>query len=163
MELPCPHCGGLETLTDRKAGDIKPIIPADIQYDFRKGENTSTNTYTPSPKSTPFSSVDSSFRATSVSLDVPLPLESIFPNISEPVGLDPASLKVYFQLSIEFQILLDKAPNYREGVYRWQLLLPDRLQEYGLTNDVWKRISRVGDSDEVIQKHLKELIRRVFA
>jgi hypothetical protein len=141
MELPCPHCGGAETLTDRKVTEIKPIIPEDIQYDFKKGEND--------------------FRPTPVSLDVTLPLESIFPEISEPVGLDPASLKVYFQLSIEFQILLDKAPNYREGVYHWQLLLPDRLQEYGLTEDAWERISKVGDSDEVIQKHLNALIKQV--
>ncbi|MFW9853513.1 MAG: hypothetical protein ACFFFG_00535 [Candidatus Thorarchaeota archaeon] len=57
---------------------------------------------------------------------------------------------------------MDEAANYREGVHRWQLILPDRLQQYGLTEDAWERISRVGDSDEVIQAYLNKLLKQVF-
>ncbi|MFW9780138.1 MAG: hypothetical protein ACFFE8_14920 [Candidatus Heimdallarchaeota archaeon] len=162
MELPCPHCGGTKTLTERKASEIKPVIPEDFQYDFEKGKSETANVYSSSAGPKSISKQETDFHLTPISLNVPFPLESIFPSIHEPIALDAASLKVYFQLALEFQIVLDEAANYREGVHRWQLLLPDRLQQYGLTEDAWERISRVGDSDDVIQNYLNKLIKRVF-
>ncbi|UCE14352.1 MAG: hypothetical protein JSV04_04040, partial [Candidatus Heimdallarchaeota archaeon] len=44
---PCPHCGNIETLTDRTEDEIKPIIPEELQYDFEKEEADDLNVYTP--------------------------------------------------------------------------------------------------------------------
>jgi hypothetical protein len=34
MKFPCPHCGSHESLYDRSADEIKPIIPLDLQGNF---------------------------------------------------------------------------------------------------------------------------------
>ncbi len=36
MGFPCPHCGAEQALTDREADEIKPIIPLDLQGDFKE-------------------------------------------------------------------------------------------------------------------------------
>ncbi|MFX0086293.1 MAG: hypothetical protein ACFFAU_11475 [Candidatus Hodarchaeota archaeon] len=162
---PCPHCGNTESLTERKEVDFKPVIPEDLQYDFKKGEEDLNNKFIPRTPKELYGTINySPFvlpkpAPKRVSQDIPL--DSIIPTIDN-VSLDPASQKVYFQLSIEYQIILDKAPNYQEGVYRWKLLLPDRLQSYGLTEDVWKRISAIGDLDDKIQEHLNYLLKKIF-
>jgi hypothetical protein len=163
---PCPHCGNTESLTERTDDDFKPVIPEDLQYDFSKGGGNQNNRFIPMTpqeiyRTTNLTNVDIPRTAPKrVSQDIPL--ESIIPTI-ENVSLDPASQKVYFQLSIEYQIILDKAPNYQEGVYRWNLLLPDRLQSYGLTEDAWHKISAIGDADDKIQEYLSHLLRRIFS
>ncbi|UCG03303.1 MAG: hypothetical protein JSW11_04785 [Candidatus Heimdallarchaeota archaeon] len=191
---PCPHCGNIETLTDRTDDDFKPVIPEDLQFDFKKeagdesnifiaptpqeiyGNNdTSTNENLPEPPQPVQSKTqpedlpeppqpvptDTQPESSPTPISQNIPLESLFPPI-EGVTLDPASLKVYFQLSIEFQIILNKATNYRQGVYRWNLLLPDRLQEYGLTEEAWQRISAQGDADEKIQEQLSIILKSIF-
>ena len=45
-------------------------------------------------------------------------------------------------------------------MYRWSLLLPDRLQEYGLTNDVWERIADFGDKNPRMQEILRNLMNK---
>jgi hypothetical protein len=204
---PCPHCGNIETLTDRTDDDFKPVIPEDLQFDFKKGAGAKNNVFvaptlqeiygepdSPTdtglprppqpvqsknqselpkvsqlppnaypeglpapPQPAQFEQTESS--PTRISQDVPL--ESLFPTL-ENVSLDPASQKVYFQLSIEFQIILNKASNYRQGMFRWNLLLPDRLQEYGLTEEAWHIIAAQGDADERIQEHLNKILRAIF-
>ena len=70
--------------------------------------------------------------------------------------------KVYLQLSLEFRIILDKAPNYQEGMRNWTLILQERLQSYGITRETWDRISSIGDKDQGLQDYLKVLIRKIF-
>ncbi|MHA2246953.1 MAG: hypothetical protein ACXADY_18555 [Candidatus Hodarchaeales archaeon] len=167
---PCPHCGNVETLTDRNEDDFQAIIPQNLQFDFKKEISDERNVFSANNQQ----EIDSN-DVNSADIDLPeppvivakrisqdIPLESIMPKKLEGVSLDPASLRVYFQLSIEFQIILDKSANYRDGLYSWNLLLPERLQSYGLTNDSWKIISSVGDSDKEIQKHLTILIKKLF-
>jgi hypothetical protein len=194
---PCPHCGNIETLTDRTDDDFKPVIPEDLQFDFEKGAGAKNNVFvaptlqeiygrsdspTDNGLPTPPQPVQSKFpkvsqlppntypeglptppqpenSPTRISQDIPL--EPIFPTL-ENVSLDPASQKVYFQLSVEFQIILNKASNYRQGMFRWNLLLPDRLQEYGLTEEAWHTIAAQGDADERIQEHLNKILRGIF-
>ncbi|MHA1214172.1 MAG: hypothetical protein ACTSPG_02685 [Candidatus Hodarchaeales archaeon] len=169
---PCPHCGCTEALT-KKNRKVKPVIPKELQYDFSQKIQTSLGLYHPSVKKdvygTPFpkssdlvgSLSELGVKQSPKRVSQNLPLESLFPDLQN-VSLDPASLKVYFQLSIEFQIILDKASNYQEGMYRWNLLLPDRLQEYGLTMDTWEHISSLGDNDPVIQQQLNAIIKKIF-
>ncbi|MHA1972520.1 MAG: hypothetical protein ACTSW1_05995 [Candidatus Hodarchaeales archaeon] len=169
---PCPHCGSTEALT-KKNIEVKPVIPKDLQYDFARDTQTSPGLYhpsvqkeiyeTPFPKSSDLvgSLSELGIKQTPKRVSQNLPLESLFPDLKN-VSLDPASLKVYFQLSIEFQIILDKALNYQEGMYRWNLLLPDRLQEYGLTLEAWEHISSLGDNDPVIQEQLNAIIKKIF-
>ncbi|MFX0123556.1 MAG: hypothetical protein ACFFAE_07925 [Candidatus Hodarchaeota archaeon] len=181
---PCPHCGNIETITDRTDDDFKPVIPKDLQYDFQKevgdqsnifiaptaqeiygGSDASTNDSLPETgqTNTQLEGLSKPPQAgsspTRVSQDIPL--ESLFPTLDD-VSLDPASQKVYFQLSIEFQIILNKTSNYRQGLLRWNLLLPDRLQEYGLTEEAWEKIAAKGDSDEKIQEQLNRLLKSIF-
>lgn len=191
---PCPHCGNIETLTERNDNEFKPVIPEDLQFDFRKGvgdksnvfiaptfqelygkngsfANKETNSHSEGLSKPLQPSESNSYREgmpippqpenspTHISQDIPL--DSLFP-ILEDVSLDPASQKVYFQLSIEFQIILNKASNYRQGMYRWNLLLPDRLQEYGLTEEAWQMIAAQGDADEKIQEQLNKMLRAIF-
>lgn len=199
---PCPHCGNIQTLTDRKEDDFRPVIPEDVQYDFQKNIGDDSNIFIiPSPQesfrndenSTKISLITESEPSELPGLPEPpkmpdisdpeeaaeleedveklkpvakrvsqdIPLEDILP-IIENVSLDPASQKVYFQLSIEFQIILNNAPNYREGLYRWSLLLPERLQNYGLTEEAWGEIARQGDADAKIQENLTHLIKKIF-
>ncbi len=167
---PCPHCGSFKTLSERTEKDFKTIIPADLQYDWTKDitDNsniyrapTSQETFTPPKKEFPSKKDISVITPITKRVSLDLPLNTILQTIEHP-RLDPASQKVYYQLSVEFQIILDKAPNYREGVYRWNLLLPDRLQAYGLTNDAWNRISRIGDSDPKIQEHLNHILKELL-
>ena len=70
--------------------------------------------------------------------------------------------KVYLQLSLEFRIILDKAPNYQDGMRNWTLILQERLQSYGITRETWDRISSIGDKDQSLQDYLKVLIRKIF-
>ncbi|MFW9905557.1 MAG: hypothetical protein ACFFFH_14540 [Candidatus Thorarchaeota archaeon] len=186
---PCPHCGNIETLTERNNNDFKPVIPKDLQFDFKKGAgakdnifivpspqeiygegNISTNSDQPEPPQSssilegpPAPPIEDNNQSenspTRISQDIPL--DPIFPTL-ENVSLDPASQKVYFQLSIEFQIILNKASNYRQGLFRWNLLLPDRLQEYGLTEEAWRKIATKGDADERIQEQLNRMLRSIF-
>jgi len=190
---PCPHCGNIETLTDRTDNDFKPVIPKNLQFDFKKGArakdnifiaptpqeiygegNFSTNSDLPKPpQSEQSNSIPEGFpkpppgqangqpESSPTRLSQDVPLDSIFPTLDN-VSLDPASQKVYFQLSIEFQIILNKASNYRQGLFRWNLLLPERLQEYGLTEEAWRKIAAQGDADEKIQEQLNRMLKSIF-
>ncbi len=171
---PCPHCGDIEPLT--KDRQFKPVIPKEYQYDFSKPIDDPANRQRPlnyeeiygsNPSPLPRSSdlvgslSDLGVKASPKRVSQQIPLEYMFPSLPN-VTLDPASLKIYFQLSLEFQIILNNAPSYQEGVHRWSIMLPDRLQEYGLTEDAWKGISALGDRDPLIQAELTKIIQRVF-
>ena len=158
-ENPCTHCGNVASLTERTEKDFKPIIPKDLQYDFKGGVGDRENKFIPKTAQERYETRKSETAQKRVSQNIPL--DSILPTIENAV-LDPASLKVYFQLSIEYQIILDKASNYQEGAYSWNMILPDRLQSYGLTEDTWDKISSIGDNDKAIQKHLSQLLKKIF-
>jgi hypothetical protein len=72
--------------------------------------------------------------------------------------LTPTEKKVYLELSLEFQKVLDDAPSFQMGAYQWNQILPDRLQKYALTSEAWERISSIGDYDDEIQEELSKLI-----
>lgn len=175
---PCPHCGNIETLTDRANDEFKPVIPKDLQFDFQKAVGDQSNIFlAPTPQEIygegspskdngllkPPQPIqrDGQPESSPTRISQDIPLESLFPTL-ENVSLDQASQKVYFQLSVEFQIILNKTSNYRQGLFRWNLLLPDRLQEYGLTEEAWRKIAAQGDADEKIQEHLNRILRSVF-
>ncbi|MFX1512186.1 MAG: hypothetical protein ACFFCQ_06340 [Promethearchaeota archaeon] len=82
------------------------------------------------------------------------------PPISE-IEISPTEQKIYFQLSIEYQIIISEASNYSEGIYNWNLILPQRLQAYGITQEVWEKIAAVADKNEIIQKNLNDLIDKL--
>ena len=77
------------------------------------------------------------------------------------LDLTPTEQKLYLQLSFEFQIVLDNAPSFQMGAYKWYQLLPNRLQKYGITNEEWERISNIGDNCDEIQDQLNELIAKL--
>ena len=47
------------------------------------------------------------------------------------------------------------------GAYQWNQKLPDILQRYAITSDVWERISEIGDRDDELQAQLNELIEEM--
>ena len=91
-----------------------------------------------------------------ISFNIPSP--NLFPAPIEECELTPTEQRLYLQLSLEFQNVLDDAPSFQMGAYKWNQLLPERLQHYGLTVDAWERISTIGDSDEEIQNQLNQLL-----
>jgi hypothetical protein len=90
-----------------------------------------------------------------------MPLEHIFPQPLLASPLTPTEQKVYLQLAIEFHIIVNRADSYQDGVHRWSLILDDRLQGYGLTQDAWDRIAAQGDQDESLLLQLNQLIQRI--
>ncbi len=75
--------------------------------------------------------------------------------------LTPTEQKLYLQLSFEFQIVLDSAPSFQMGAYKWYQMLPKRLRKYGITNDEWERISTIGDNCDEIQDQLSRLVEKL--
>ncbi|MFX0170405.1 MAG: hypothetical protein ACFE9L_00640 [Candidatus Hodarchaeota archaeon] len=75
--------------------------------------------------------------------------------------LTPTEKKVYLELSLEFQKVLDDAPSFQMGAYQWNQILPDRLQKYALTIEAWERISNIGDNNDEIQEELNKLIEEM--
>ena len=75
--------------------------------------------------------------------------------------LTPTEQRVYLQLSLEFQKMLDEAPSFQMGAYQWNQKLPEILQRYAITSDVWERISEIGDHNDELQAQLNELIEEL--
>lgn len=94
-----------------------------------------------------------------VSSNIPTYLSSL-PDI-KTLDLTRTEQKLYLQLSLEFQIIMDNAPSFQIGAYKWNKLLPSRLQMYGLTLEEWERISGIGDNSEEIQDQLSHLLERL--
>ncbi|MHA1970000.1 MAG: hypothetical protein ACW964_19680 [Candidatus Hodarchaeales archaeon] len=86
-----------------------------------------------------------------------LPSGIIFPLPIAELELTPTEQKLYLQLSLEFQKVLDDAPSFQMGAFHWHQILPERLQRYGLTTEVWERISVIGDNNDEIQEQLSQL------
>lgn len=84
-----------------------------------------------------------------------------FPPPIENFELSPTEQRVYLQLSLEFQKMLDEAPSFQMGAYQWNQKLPETLQRYAITPDVWERISEIGDQNDDIQAQLNELIEEI--
>jgi hypothetical protein len=62
---------------------------------------------------------------------------------------------------VESKLIVTKATTFQEGMYHWSLLLPDRLQEYGLTLDAWEKIRSIGDNDPIIQGELQKIMNEI--
>ena len=84
-----------------------------------------------------------------------------FPPPLEDNELSPTEQRVYLQLSLEFQKMLDDAPSFQMGAYRWNQALPIIFQRYAITSDVWERISEIGDRDDDLQAQLNQLIEEI--
>ena len=95
---PCPHCGYTLTLTDREDGEIKHIIPAELQADFSKPlEETELGHPFILPQQYE-SDKSESVHSTPLKLRQDLPLEGAFPPSIPDVPLTPTEQKVYLQL-----------------------------------------------------------------
>lgn len=94
-----------------------------------------------------------------ISFDIPTYMDFLPP--LKKLDLTPTEQKLYLQLSLEFQIVLDNTPSFQMGAYKWYQMLPERLQVYGLTNEEWERISNLGDNCDEIQDQLNELIEKM--
>ena len=147
---PCPHCGNEDTLSDRSEKEYRSIFSDEIQYDYSQPATSYSPNSVSSDPNTP------------LRLYTDLPLEFLFPQGIPNSMLPVTEQKVYLQLSLEFRIILDKAPNYQEGMRNWTLILQERLQSYGITRETWDRISSIGDKDQGLQDYLKVLIRKIF-
>jgi hypothetical protein len=96
------------------------------------------------------------------SLDVSSKVKtSEWPTPIKNIELTPTEQKVYLKLSIEFQIVLDEAPSFQTGAYRWQQILPKRLEKYSLTLEEWTRISEIGDTHDALQEQLSTLLEQL--
>ena len=94
-----------------------------------------------------------------ISFNVPTYLNA-FPDLKK-LDLTSTEQKLYLQLSLEYQIILDGAPSFQMGAYKWNKVLPQRLEMYGITPDEWERISEIGDSNDAIQDQLQQLIEKL--
>ncbi|MFX0207655.1 MAG: hypothetical protein ACFFDT_16830 [Candidatus Hodarchaeota archaeon] len=94
-----------------------------------------------------------------ISFNVPTYL-STFPDLKK-LDLTPTEQKLYLQLSLEYQIIMDGAPSFQIGAYKWNKVLPQRLEMYGITSDEWERISDIGDSNDAIQDQLQQLVEKL--
>lgn len=94
-----------------------------------------------------------------ISFNVPTYL-STFPDLKK-LDLTPTEQKLYLQLSLEYQIIMDGAPSFQIGAYKWNKALPQRLEMYGITSDEWERISDIGDSNDAIQDQLQQLVEKL--
>ncbi len=89
-----------------------------------------------------------------------MPLITSFPTPLEKCPLTATEQRVYLQLSLEFSLILDDAPSFQMGAYEWNLILPDRLQTFALSQEAWERLSSLGDEDEELQNQLADLIEQ---
>ena len=87
-----------------------------------------------------------------------LPKISNFPPPVQNIALSDTEQRVYLQLSVEFQIILDAAPSFQMGAYEWNLILPSRLQSSALTEDAWESLSEVGDECDELQSQITQLV-----
>lgn len=94
-----------------------------------------------------------------ISFNVPTYLEFLPP--LKLSNLPPTEQKIYLQLSLEFQIVLNHAPSFQMGAYKWNQMLPQRLEMYGITSEEWERISAIGDNSDEIQDQLSQLIEKL--
>lgn len=94
-----------------------------------------------------------------ISFNVPTYLSS-FPDLKK-LDLTPTEQKLYLQLSLEFQIIMDGAPSFQMGAYKWNKVLPERLEMYGIAFEEWERISSIGDNNEEIQDQMQELVEKL--
>ena len=94
-----------------------------------------------------------------ISYDIPSYMDFLPP--LKKLDLTPTEQKLYLQLSFEFQIVVDSAPSFQMGAYKWYQILPKRLQKYGLTEEEWERISNIGDNCEENQDQLNALIEKL--
>ena len=86
------------------------------------------------------------------------PKITAFPQPVQNITLSSTEQRVYLQLSLEFQIILDEAPSFQMGAYQWNLILSSRLQNYALTEEAWETLSGIGDECDELQGQLALLV-----
>lgn len=159
---PCPHCGNEDTINDRQEGDYKSIFSSEIDNNYSGDYESNYNSNYGNNQPNYNSNNNYSQNNASVRLYNNLPLEFLFPYGVSQSTLPVTEQKVYLQLSLEYLIIMNKAPNFQDGQRNWFTVLPERLQFYGLSRDVWDRISHDGDRDLKLQEELKKLMKKIF-
>ena len=86
------------------------------------------------------------------------PKITVFPLPVQNINLSRTEQRVYLQLSLEFQIILDDAPSFQMGAYQWNMILPSRLQTYALTEEGWETLSSIGDECDELQDQIALLV-----
>ena len=76
---------------------------------------------------------------------------------SEKRTLTETENKLYLVLSLIFEKIMDAEASYELGLYQWQKLRPEILQNIGLSDEFWTDISDFGDQDEELQERLENL------
>ena len=94
-------------------------------------------------------------------IDLKTPSTLDFPPSLPDIELTPTEQRVYLLLSLEFQNIIDDAPNFQTGAYEWNQILPKLLRKFALDIDSWERISNLGDTNEILQAELDELTSRM--
>lgn len=137
-------------MTDRTESEFRSIFATEIDSSYQQSPNNNSN-YQQSPSTNQ-----------PVRLYTDLPLEFLFPQGTSSSALPITEQKIYLQLSLEFRIIQTRASSYEEGMRNWFLVLPERLQSYGLNMETWNRISYQGDQDQGLQEFLTKLVRKIF-
>ncbi|MFX0017016.1 MAG: hypothetical protein ACFFB2_18940 [Promethearchaeota archaeon] len=126
MSFPCSHCGGEESLADRKSDDFKPIVPIDLQGDFAQPPE-----FNPNPSST----------------SIPLSTELKTKPISEPTskGLSEAFSTSPIVSSSE----LDVEPSILEGPPHVPTPLkgPPMKEAQNISRVVERMVTKTEDTD----------------
>ena len=65
--------------------------------------------------------------------------------------------KIYLLLSLIFEKIMDAEASYEMGLFQWQKLRPEILQNIGLTDDLWTELSDFGDQNDDLQERLGNL------
>ncbi|MHA2293428.1 MAG: hypothetical protein ACXACK_14810, partial [Candidatus Hodarchaeales archaeon] len=94
-----------------------------------------------------------------INLKIPSTLD--FPPSIANIKLTPTEQRVYLLLSLEFQNIIDNAPSFQIGAYKWNQILPQLLQKFALDIDGWERISNLGDTNETLQAQLDKLTSKM--
>ena len=92
--------------------------------------------------------------------EIKLPKIIEFPPAIPGVGISATEQRVYLQLSLEFNKILDDAPSFQMGAYQWNQILPLRLRRFAISPENWDIISNVGDNSEELQAQLADLIEK---
>lgn len=65
--------------------------------------------------------------------------------------------KIYLLLSLIYEKIMDAEVSYQMGLFQWQKLKPEILQNMGLTDEIWTSLSDFGDQNEELQERLEAL------
>ncbi len=81
-------------------------------------------------------------------------------SFQERAELKETEIRVYLVISLIYEKVMDEAESFEQGFYRWGRMLPRILEIFGLNEEYWEWMARVGDNDEQIQQRLDGIRER---